>query len=203
MITLYGSINSSAGRCIWALAESGVPFTLKSVNLRAGEQKQEWFLALNPNGKIPVLVDGDFSLFESYAINWYVAEKYAPQLLGSGVENRARIQQWTHWSGFHVQRHVETVMYAKLFGNSTPEAVEKAKADVIPYLQILDAHLAGKPYMLGETFTLADIHVGSVINLGVSVEMDMAPYAHTSRWLACLKERQAYTEAVHKETTHS
>ena len=196
MLTLYGSVNSSAGRCIWALEEAGISFVLQSVDLKKGEQKAPWFLALNPNGKIPVLVDGDFFLYESYAINWYVAEKYAPQLLLSTAEDRALVQQWTHWSGFHLQCHIETVMYFTFFSRGTLEAMEKAKNDLVPYLHVLDATLEKNEYILGSDFSLADINVGSVVNLGASLNLDYTPYVHISRWLLSLKARDAYARAI-------
>ena len=81
MITLYGSARSSAGRCLWCLEETGVAYENKNVDMRTKEHQSEAFLKINPNGKVPAMVDGETKLFESMAINFYLADKYKPELL--------------------------------------------------------------------------------------------------------------------------
>ena len=73
MISIYGSPRSSAGRCVWAAEEAGVAYEVKAVDMRNQEHKSAEFLKLNPNGKVPAMKDGDISLFESMAINFYIA----------------------------------------------------------------------------------------------------------------------------------
>ena len=75
-VTIYGMAVTRAGRCLWAAEELGIDYTQKEVNMFAGEHKSPEFLAINPNGKLPALVDGDLALFESLAINLYLAETY-------------------------------------------------------------------------------------------------------------------------------
>jgi glutathione S-transferase len=97
MLTIYGTKRSSAYRCHWLLAELGVEYETKAVDILGGENKSEAFLKMNPNGKVPVLVDGDFTLFESFAINAYLAEKHRPELLGTSLEQHALVYQWNAW----------------------------------------------------------------------------------------------------------
>ncbi len=88
MITLYGPARSSAGRCFWLLEELGLSYENKPVDMMKKEHKSDWFLKVNPNGKVPALVDGNTTLFESMAINYYLAEKYKPEFLGKTVEEK-------------------------------------------------------------------------------------------------------------------
>ena len=89
MIMLYGSVRSSAARCYWCLEEIGVAYKGVPVDMKANEHKSENFLKINPNGKVPALVDDQIQLFESMAINFYLAEKYKPSLLGSSIAEKA------------------------------------------------------------------------------------------------------------------
>ncbi len=199
MIKIYGSLASSAGRCFWTLEEVGTPYEVINVDLRAGEQKTPEYLALNPNGKVPTLVDKDFVLFESYAIDWYLVSAYKPEMLGSSVHNQALVHQWSFWSVFHVQKYFDIWMYFQLFQVGTAEVVEKAKEDVKKYMLILENHLDGKEYLVQEQFTLADLHVASAVNIGVGLGYDMSPYPRVSAWLTKLKSRPAYVKLLEKK----
>jgi glutathione S-transferase len=99
MIKIYGSKKGSAARCLWMLEEVGITYEQIELNMKEKEQKQAWYVKLNPNGKVPTLVDGEFVLWESYAINAYLAERYKPELLGSTIEERSLVNQWTYWGG--------------------------------------------------------------------------------------------------------
>ena len=95
MIVCWGAPNSSAGRTHWLLEELGVPYEYRRVQFA---EKPADFLAVSPGGKVPALKDGDIELFESMAINGYLAEKYGPELAGRDNAERARIWQWSLWS---------------------------------------------------------------------------------------------------------
>ena len=97
MITIYGRVYSRAPRVLWAAEEIGVPYEHVSVDHKTDEVLQPEFLAMNPNGKIPVMVDGDVTLFESMAINFYLATKYGEDLLPNSAHDHARALQWTFW----------------------------------------------------------------------------------------------------------
>src|SRR3989344_9118391 len=103
MIKIYGAPRSSAGRCFWLLEELALPYQAMPVDMRNKEHKSEAFLKLNPNGKVPALVDGDVVLWESIAINHYLADKYRPELLGKTPVERGLEQQWSTWSMVDLQ----------------------------------------------------------------------------------------------------
>ncbi len=198
MITLYGSANSSAGRCVWLLEELNVPYEQKELNMKNREHKSEWFLKLNPNGKIPVLVDGEFVLWESNAINQYLAEKYKPELLGRTLEDRANVSRWVWWSTLHVQRYFDTILYFVLFNVGSQDMAIKAGDEVKPYLAILNDHLEKRDFMVGTEFTLADLSVASVINLGFGLEYDFTAYPSIVSWMGRMKTRPAMISLLTK-----
>ncbi len=87
MITIYGSPRSSSGRCFWCLEEVGETYNAKPLNFKEKEHKSPAYLKINPNGKAPTLTDDDFVIWESIAINFYLAETYKPELLGLDNKN--------------------------------------------------------------------------------------------------------------------
>ncbi len=191
MLTLYGTLRSSAGRCFWTLEEAGVSYEAIPVSFQEKEQKSEKYLKLNPNGKVPTLVDGDFILWESMAIDLYIARKYKPALLGNGVEDMAKIDQWSYWTAIHLQKYIEIVMYFAMFQKGTAEAVEQAKQDIVPYFTVLNSSLEGKDFLVGNTFTIADIHVESALNLAIMVGFDLSAYQNIIRYHNAMKARPA------------
>ncbi len=192
MLVIYGSYASSAGRCFWLLEELGIPYEQKILNFTEKEHKSSEYLTLNPNGKVPTLVDDDFVLWESFAINNYLVEKYRPELFGFTLQERALVHQWTYWSQAHVQPYFTDILMTKRYGSSDEKIIADAETKVAPFLKIFDDYMNEKEYVVGGRFTLADINVGSVMNLGRSLEVDFDNYPNIERWLNKLKSRPAY-----------
>lgn len=195
MITLYGSPRSSAGRCLWTLEEAGVPYTLKDVDMRNKEHKSQEFLKINPNGKIPALVDGDLSLFESMAINFYIAEAYKKELLGATAAQKGLVSQWSFWASSELQGPMIEVFIQKLF---IPEErrdhniIEKNLKELPDLLNTLNSNLEGKKYLVGDQFTLADLNTASVASISMAIGLDMKPYPNVMSWLGAMNDRPAY-----------
>src|SRR5262245_50816388 len=144
MITFYGSPMSSSGRTHWMLEEAGVAYDYKIINVRGGHAKPSEFLAANPTGKIPAIVDGDVKLGESMAINFYLAEKYAPSMMPSDHGHRAKIYEWSFWSTTNLQPLlVDIVMHSFLLPEAQrdPKVIDKAKAEAPRYLEVLEKAL--------------------------------------------------------------
>lgn len=198
MIKLYGSANSSAGKCIWLLEELNVPYEQKEVNMKEKEHKQEWFLKLNPNGKVPVLVEDEFALWESNAINEYLASKYKPELLGRTPEEKAKVSQWSWWSALHVQKYFDVIFLYVMYSVGTEAEAIKAGEDVKKYLAIFEAYILDKDFVVGKEFTLADLNLGSVINVGFGLNYDFTPYPAITAWLGRLKTRPAMISLLTK-----
>ncbi len=195
MVTIYGSPRSSAGRSYWALEEIGVSYQSQSIDMKAKEHKSPAFLKLNPNGKIPALVDGDLKLFESMAINFYLAEAYKKELLGNTPTEKGLVHQWSFWALSELQTPIIEIFIQKVF---VPE--DKRSQTVIddnmkllpPLFAILDQALEGKKYLVGTEFTLADLNTASVAMIVSAIGFDSKSYKNVSRWLEVLSERPAY-----------
>ena len=191
---IYGSKNSSAGRCWWAAAEAGIELEQVPLDFQKNEHKGEAYLKLNPNGKVPTLVDGDVVIWESMAINNYIVEKNKPELFGpQDAASHAHLSQWSYWSIAHLNKAMEPLYMQKWTGPLSAEALAKANEDVSKWLKILDVHLEGKSFMVSEVFTIADINVGSVID-AVEDGFDFSPFPNVKRWFASLQERPAYKQ---------
>lgn len=195
MITIYGPARTSTGRCLWCLEEAGVNYEHKNVDLRNKEHKSESFLKINPNGKVPALVDGDFTLFESVAINSYIAEKYKPELLGNDINQRAITNQWNLWAIGELQPPVIEVFIQKVFmpAEKRSEAVINQNMEKLPELfNVLENSLANKKFLNGDNFTLADLNVSSVVSIATHIGFDMKNYTHINSWLNAISERPAF-----------
>ena len=195
MIKIYGPPRSSSGRCFWCLHEVEVPYKAVSVNMKEKEHKSSEYLKLNPNGKVPALVDGEFVIWESMAINTYLAEKYKPELLGSDAATRGLVQQWTMWSSLELQPPIIEVFIQKFFvpdEKRSQDVIEKALAKLPALFSILNSELEGKSYLAGASFTLADLHTASVASITHAIQFDLSPYLEIQRWLGEISQRPAY-----------
>ena len=160
----FGRLSGNSTRSAFALCEAGIPFTPHPVGTPNAENRLAPYLALNPMGKVPALVDGDVRLWESNAINWYVAEKQPEtHLLPSSLAGRASVQRWLMFQAGHVSPASVTIFRKtnqriRSFWktDAEPEAVEAAKKELARYLTVLEQALAGRDWLEGE-FSLADI----------------------------------------------
>ena len=201
-VTLYGSPQSRSLRVVWAAAELGlsidhIPLAWDDPALKAAE-----FLAINPAGRVPVIVDGDLALPESLAITFYLAKTYpsadAEPLYPTDPHDEARAWSWTHWAIFDLEAPLETLRRHRFL---LPEAerveavAREAEQRVGPALAILDAVLAPTPYLLGERFTVADLNVACVLSPSRTVFIDLEPFARVRGWLDRRRSRPAWTAA--------
>lgn len=161
MIKLYEFAPTRSIRARWALQELGVEFTPVTVDLRAGRHHEPWFREINPAGKVPVLVDGDQVLTESVAIVRYLAEKYPEgRLLPADLASRAQVDRWLLFAAteleqplWRISRH--TFLYPE--SERLPGDVPIARREFVEMAAVLDAHLRGRQFVVGEHATVADI----------------------------------------------
>lgn len=195
MITLYGPARTSAGRCIWCLEEAGVNYENKNVDLRNKEHKADPFLKINPNGKVPALVDGDFIIFESMAINYYIAEKYKPELLGNNANEKSISQQWSFWAATELQPPVIEIFIQKVFmpAEKRSDEIINKNMEMLPgILGVLENALGKNKFLNGDHFTLADLNTASVVSIAPHVGVDMKNYSNINAWLSAMSERPAF-----------
>jgi glutathione S-transferase len=191
MVKLYGSSMSRAGRSLWALEEAGVKFEQVTV----GETRKPEYLKINPNGHVPALDDNGTIIWESMAINLYVAEKYgkAP-LWPSTVEGHGACYQWSLWAITEVETPMLDLVYHRMMlpADQRDEkvavaAVEKLKAP----LKVLNDHLRKSDYLLGREFTIADLNVTSVLSISKYLQLDFSETPTAQKWLQKCLERPA------------
>lgn len=181
MLKLYGGARSRASIVQWYLEELGIPYEFIMLDLQAGEHRQPEYLAINPIGKVPAIVDGDFQLWESGAILFYLAQKYGN--LPSSLEEQAKINQWI------------------LFGNATLGPgifVEASREREMPKLMTpLNQILEKQPFLLGDEFSVVDVAVGSILSyIPIMLKLDLSEYPAVVDYMKRLSERPAFQKAI-------
>lgn len=159
-IVLYHHPFSRAAGVVWMLEEVGRPYRLEHVELTRGEQKSERMRALNPMGKIPILVDDDVVVTETAAVGMYLADRYAPGRLAPALDAKER-GKYLRACVFPAAV-IEPAVLAKSKGWEVP-AGQAGFGDHASMLESLDALLAGGPYVLGESFSIADCILGGTV----------------------------------------
>jgi glutathione S-transferase len=199
-MTFYYKPMSSATRVHWVLEELGVPYEKVKMNLD-GDQKKPEYLKLNPNGKIPLLVIDGHPIFESLAQILYLAEAHGeakglfPKL---GIE-RAEAFKWMTWVSVSVHDAIVRVI---LNGDRVPEeernpkARERAVNELGGYVAILDQHLAGKSFVMGEAFSLVDCTTAGIVPMLTRFGVDTSTYKNVQAWTGRCMSRPALARAM-------
>jgi glutathione S-transferase len=165
---LYGFGPTRSLRALWGLKELDADFEFVPVNLLAGEHKRPEFLRLNPAGKIPVLVDGDLVIPESAAILLYLADKYRDKgLLPEGLTERAHVYRWLMFAVteleeplWRITRH--TALYPE--DKRLPADIALAKEEFNAMATVLERHLEGRQYIVGDRISIADCVAAHLID---------------------------------------
>jgi glutathione S-transferase len=186
MIKLYGTSMSRAGRCLWALEELGLKYEHVPVGF-TGETRKSEYLKINPNGHVPTMDDDGTILWESMAINLYLAEKYGrPPLWPASVEGHGAAYQWSFWGMTEVEPHLVTVLINRVMAPpdkrdeaAAARAIEALKAP----LAVLDGQLKGRDYLLGKDFTIADLNVAAIMVIFPMLKLDMSAAPTAAAWL--------------------
>jgi glutathione S-transferase len=197
MIKVYGVPMSRAMRVLWALEEVGVPYELVPTDF-VTDAHAPAYLKINPNGRIPALQDGDVTLFESLAINLYLARKYGPALWPKTPGDEGRTYQWSLWAMTELEEPIITALMHRGF---LPEAQrvaaegDKAAERFKKPITVLDGALADRQYLTGPEFTIADLNVASVLMIAPMAGLDLAAAPRAAGWLARCTERPALAKA--------
>jgi len=198
VIKLYGVPQSRAYRSLWMLEELGVPYENVPVHFATGETRKPEFLKINPNGHVPALVDDGVTLFESMAINLYLARKYDKGLWPRSVADEGRAFQWSFW----VMTELEEPLLTRLFHVviHPKEQRDAAKAEdatkrLEKPLGVLEAALAGRSHLLGDGFSVADLNVASVLSWARLSRLDLSRWKNVDGWLERCLARPAAAKA--------
>ena len=193
MMKLYWAPRTRSFSALWLMEETGQPYERVLTDLSKGEHKSPEYLAINPMGKVPALRDGEATLAEAAAICAYVAERYPQAKLAPplGDPLRARYLYWLFFSPGYIEPAM-VQLATKIEMN--PTAAGWGDAQLV--LDVLDAALSTGPWLLGETFSAADIMVGSGLNFAVRL-FKMAPSRPSfDRYLDRCAARPAFQRAT-------
>jgi glutathione S-transferase len=195
-LKIYGVPQSRASRALWLAHELGLDFENVPIHFADGGTKTADYLEINPNGRVPAIDDDGFRLWESMAINLYLAQKYgAGKLWPETLEDQARATQWTFW----VMTECEKPVLAILFNVAVlpeekrdPKVVEKSTEELQRPFKVLEQALADSDYLLGDAFTIADLNVAAVLAWAKMARFDFTAYPNIKDWLdRCLKREAA------------
>jgi glutathione S-transferase len=188
---LYGFGPTRSLRALWCLKELGTDFEFVPVNLLAGENRQADFLRLNPAGKVPVLVDDDVVLTESAAIVMYLAEKYREKgLLPTDLKERAQVYRWVMFAVTELEQPLwritkHTFLYPQ--DKRLPQEVALAREDFAEMAAVLDRHMEGRQFIVGDRMTVADCVTAYVID-----------WANEQHLLTDFRQLRAYLERMYE-----
>jgi len=184
-------------------AHIGLPLAFELVDLAKGQQHTPAFRALNPTGRTPVLVDGDFVLWESNAIMQYLADQKPNALWPNDARIRADIVRWQcwqlmHWSKEACQPLIFERLVKKFLNLGAPDAAAVAKAleAFEREAAMLDAHLAKYGHLVGTELTLADFAVAAPLVYSKEAELPVAPHAHLRDWFARVSALPAWRDTA-------
>jgi glutathione S-transferase len=194
MIKLYGVPGSRAMRSLWMLEEVGVPYENVKTHFVGGTRTPE-YLKINPNGKIPALQDGELILWESLAINLYLGRKYDKGLWPKTIEGEGHAFKWSIWAMTEAEGPVLQALLHRTFlpeDQRDPKKAEEGAQNFQAPLKVLDDALAGRQCLLGDTFTVADLNVASVVGWAPMAGIDLSSVPNAAAWLGRCTARPAY-----------
>ncbi|MGZ3781815.1 MAG: glutathione S-transferase family protein, partial [Pseudobdellovibrionaceae bacterium] len=195
MIKLYGFPRSSASRCFWMLEELGLPYETVHLDMKNKEHKSDWYTKINPNGKIPALTDGEFSIWESMAITNYLAKKYNSPLAPQTPEEDGHILQWSFWSLVDLQEPAVGWLIQELFVPAEKKnlhLIEEAKTKIARCLTVLENGLQDKKFLVGSRFTVADLNVASVVTILMELKYDFSHFKNIQQWMNGCTDRPSF-----------
>jgi glutathione S-transferase len=201
-LRIYGIARTRAFRALWIADELGLDYEHLPIEIGDAGARAPEFLAINPNGRLPVIVDDGFVLFESLAITLYLAKKHSNGKLYPGTsETEARAWQWSFWAIAEVDRGVNIwSLHAVRLPAAERDAAKRDEALKIlaaPF-RVLDAAVAKQNYLLGDEFTVADLNVAAVISR--AVDMDLSALPNLKAWLMRCLDRPAARKALALKT---
>jgi GST-like protein len=189
-ITLYTAPTPNGWKVSIALEEMHLPYEVRVIDFAANEQKADWYVKLNPNGRIPTLMDDGFALFESGAILIYLAEKTG-QFLPRDTQSRSRVLQWLMFQMSAVGPMMgQANVFLRYFPEKIQPAIDRYQREVMRLFGVLDRQLAAHEYIVGD-YSIADMALWPWVSGYEWSGVTVAEFSHLQRWLAKVAERPA------------
>jgi glutathione S-transferase len=195
----HNPLSPNVRRVRLTAAVLGIELEEKKLDFAKGEHKNPEYLALNPNGAVPTLTDGDFVLTESRAIMQYLASKKPESgLLPRDEAARADVTRWQFWDASHFSPHVAGIAFEKLLkgmlgmGDPDPRKIEEGLANFRRFGAVLDKRLAGKSYVVGNALTLADLTLASSLMYAKQAELPLSEVPNVQSWFGRISDLDAW-----------
>ncbi len=199
----HNPLSPNVRRVRLTAAVLGIELEEKKLDFAKGEHKNPEFLALNPNGAVPTLVDGDFVLTESRAIMQYLASKKPESgLLPRDEQARADITRWQFWDAAHFSPQLGTLGFEKLIkgmvglGDPDVAKVNEALTNFRRWTAVLDKRLNGKQYVVGNTMTLADLTLASSLMYAKQVDAPLGEFPNVQAWFSRISDLDAWKKSA-------
>jgi glutathione S-transferase len=193
MIDLYTWTTPNGRKVSIALEEMGLPYEVFPVELKTGAQKAPWFTSINPNGRIPAIVDrdeGDFAVFESGAILIYLAEK-SGLLLSTEKRARSVVLQWLMWQmGGLGPMQGQANVFVRYFPEKIPSVIARYQTETMRLFGVMDKRLSENEYLAGD-YSIADIACWPWVMQHGWAGLDISELTHLTRWCAAIGARPA------------
>ena len=193
------------GRKACAVAKHlGSPVEHVRIDLGKGENRTPDYLAINPNGKVPALVDGDLGLWEANAIMAHLARVAGSDLWPRDDDRQIELTRWLSWDAWHFTRHGATLVFQHIikprFLGAEPDAkaVEEATGFFKQFAAVLNGHLRGRRYVLGDTLSIADFALAATLPQADQARIPVKGFAEIERWHDRLSELPAWREPFPK-----
>ncbi|WP_146346465.1 glutathione S-transferase family protein [Phaeobacter marinintestinus] len=203
MLEIWGRKTSSNVQALmWAVGELNLPFTRHDIGHRFGGTDTPGFLALNPNGTVPVLRDGDgHTLWETGAILRYLAAQYGSDTFWPVAPSpRANVDKWAEWAKLNVAQTFTVPVFWRVVrtpaDQQDPQVIQSAVTTLERSLAIAEAQLVKHDFLAGQDFTLADIQLGHVLYRYYDIAIDRAPMPALRSYYDRLTQRPAYRDHV-------
>jgi glutathione S-transferase len=201
---LYTFVGSPNGRKVEAVINHlGLSVEIRHLGFFDGDLRRPEYLALNPNARVPTLVDGDFALWESDAILQYLAEKAGDQaLLPREPKRRADVTRWQFWSAIHFNKAFGTIAFEAVakpalnIGPTDAAAVAGALVELARCAPVLDGHLAGRDFVVGDALTLADYALIKLEAYQAKIPFDWSPFAQLNAYFERMRAVEAWARTA-------
>ena len=198
MIRILGRATSgNVQKVLFFLEEVGLKYVREDYGRQFNNTNTDAYRKLNPNMKVPTLVDGDLVSWESNTILRYLAATHAPQLTGATPAEKTYVERWMDWMLASLN-----TPYLAMFKDAKKPAGERAadfaaqSADLVAQLKILDGHIAGKQWFALDRFTLAEIALAPVVKRCLDFPIERPEFAELARWMKVVEARPAFAVAT-------
>lgn len=200
MIDLYTSATPNGWKASITLEELKFPYTVHSIKLGLGDQKKPEYLKINPNGRVPTIIDrdnGNFAVFESGAIMWYLSEKAGWKLVPKSEKGRSEVLQWLFFQvGGLGPMQGQSNVFFRYFPEKIPVVIARYQNETKRLYTVLENRLKDREYLVNDEFTLADIAHWSWTSIHYWAGVDIDDLPNVKRWLKALGDRPAFKKGV-------